>query len=156
MASRKSRVIASGQQLLRIDRETVNPIDKETSTFLLDHFERHVGDYSIILVSDYGKGVCETLLTQQIIRIANANNKRVLIDPKGTDFSKYSGAYLLTPNRKEASAATGIHITNEEELSRALRCLKHELQLQVSLITLSEGGIAAFDSSAFISQLPER
>jgi D-beta-D-heptose 7-phosphate kinase/D-beta-D-heptose 1-phosphate adenosyltransferase len=84
-------------------------------------------------------------LTQSLIAIANENSKKVLVDPKGLDYSKYKGAYLLTPNKKEASKATGININDDESLTKAITKLKIECDLNVSLITLSEQGVAVYD-----------
>ena len=102
-------------------------------------------NYEIILLSDYGKGVLSQNLTQSIIKSAKKYNKKVLIDPKSLNYSKYSGAYLLTPNKKEASEATKIDINSESSLKRALKKLKSDYLLDVSLITLSENGIALYD-----------
>ena len=96
-------------------------------------------------MSDYGKGVLVSELTQSLITIANENGKKVLVDPKGLDYSKYKGAYLLTPNKKEASEATQIDIKDNESLTQAITQLKTECDLDVSLITLSEQGVAIYD-----------
>jgi D-beta-D-heptose 7-phosphate kinase/D-beta-D-heptose 1-phosphate adenosyltransferase len=86
-----------------------------------------------------------TALTRQLIDIANAHAKRVLVDPKGEDYTKYSGAYLLTPNKKEAIEASKINIKDEATLLEAITKLKRECALDVGLITLSEDGIAIYD-----------
>jgi D-beta-D-heptose 7-phosphate kinase/D-beta-D-heptose 1-phosphate adenosyltransferase len=77
-------------------------------------------------------------------------NKRVLVDPKGADFSKYRGAFLLTPNRHEASIATGIDIVDEGSLLRALSKMKADCALNASLITLSEDGIAGLEDELIL------
>jgi D-beta-D-heptose 7-phosphate kinase/D-beta-D-heptose 1-phosphate adenosyltransferase len=86
-------------------------------------------------------------LTRSIIKTANKYNKKVLIDPKGSDYSKYKGAFLLTPNKKEASEATKIEITDDKSLVKAIKKLKSICNLNKSLITLSENGVAIFDES---------
>ena len=78
-------------------------------SLFLKFFKKIVNNYDVILLSDYGKGVLTFELTQSLISIANENKKKLLVDPKGLDYSKYNGAYLLTPNKKEASEATNIH-----------------------------------------------
>jgi D-beta-D-heptose 7-phosphate kinase/D-beta-D-heptose 1-phosphate adenosyltransferase len=98
-------------------------------------------------LSDYGKGVLSQNLTKKIIQYTNAQHKKVLIDPKGFDYKKYHGAYLLTPNKKEASEATGINIKDEASLTQALLQLKTHCALQASLITLSEQGVAIYDDT---------
>ena len=97
-------------------------------------------------MSDYGKGVLRESLCQGVISLAKNHNIKVLVDPKGSDFSKYKGAYLLTPNKKEAILATGVEIEDDKTLKQALLQLKQECDLEVSLITLSEDGIATYDS----------
>jgi len=84
-------------------------------------------------------------LTQSIMNVSIQNNKKVLVDPKGLDYSKYKGAYLLTPNIKEASDATNINIIDDETLLKAISQLKSSCELEVSLVTLSEKGIAIYD-----------
>ena len=98
------------------------------------------------MLSDYGKGVLTKELTASLIAIANENNKKVLVDPKGLDYSKYKGAYLLTPNKKEASEATKVDIKDDASLTQAITQLKTECNLDVSLITLSEQGVAIYDN----------
>jgi len=99
----------------------------------------------LVILSDYGKGVLTNSVVQEIIRIANSIGIKIIVDPKGSDYSKYTSAYLLTPNKKEASEATGINISDENSLKSALAYLKKSCKLNTSLITLSEDGIAIFD-----------
>jgi D-beta-D-heptose 7-phosphate kinase / D-beta-D-heptose 1-phosphate adenosyltransferase len=150
LASKKSRIVASQQQVVRFDRESKEAISKISETKILDFFNKIVSNYECILLSDYGKGVLTRKLTQSLIKIANNHNKKILVDPKGEDFSKYKNAYLLTPNKKEASAATQIKITSKETLEQAIIKLKSKCNLAVSLITLSEDGIALLDEKLII------
>jgi D-beta-D-heptose 7-phosphate kinase / D-beta-D-heptose 1-phosphate adenosyltransferase len=145
ITSKKSRVIASQQQVVRYDRESLEEISKPSQKTVLATFNKIINNYDVILISDYGKGVLSNELTELIIKYASQNNKRVLIDPKGYDYSKYKGAYLLTPNIKEASAATNIKIVDDESLLKAITQLKSNYQLEVSIVTLSEKGIAIYD-----------
>jgi len=145
ITSKKSRIIASQQQVLRYDRECTNEISVESEDKILNTFRKIINNYDIILLSDYGKGVLTYSLTRDLIIIANENNKKVIIDPKGLDYSKYHGAYLLTPNKKEASEATQIKIVDDASLTEAITQLKSKCSLEVSLITLSEQGVAIYD-----------
>ena len=145
VTSKKSRVIAAQQQVVRFDRESTSEINNKSQTAILDVFKDIVNNYDVILISDYGKGVLTFNLTQSLIAIANKNAKKLLVDPKGLNYSKYKGAYLLTPNKKEASEATNILIQDNESLSKALLSLKQQCNLTYSLITLSEQGVAIFD-----------
>jgi len=143
--SKKSRVIAVSQQILRYDKESKNSISKESEDSIELAIKDSITKFDIIILSDYGKGVLTDSLTQNIINISNQNGVRVLVDPKGEEFSKYSGAYLLTPNKKEAILASKVDIVDTKSLKRALKSLKASCNLGISLITLSEEGIAIFD-----------
>ena len=146
ITSKKTRIIASQQQVVRYDREISDEINIDSQNQLLDIFNKIVENYDVILLSDYGKGVLTLNVAQSLIKIANKFNKKLLVDPKGLDYSKYKGAYLLTPNKKEASEATNEIITNKKSLTKAIQKLKDQCNLSVSIITLSEEGIAIFDN----------
>lgn len=143
--SKKSRLIASSQQVIRYDKESKDNIDDDSVGKILDSLTSCISSCDIIILSDYGKGVLRKELCQGIISQAKNHNIKVLVDPKGSDFTKYKGAYLLTPNKKEAILATGIDIQDEKTLKKALMTLKKEHELDISLITLSEDGIATYD-----------
>lgn len=154
--SKKSRLMASNQQVLRYDSESVDEISKNSANKILEILEKNIKNYSAIILSDYKKGVLTTTLTQDIIKLANRHKIKVLADPKGKDFNKYKGAYTLTPNKKEAMEATNIDIKDEKSLVEALKSLKQNCNLEVSLITLSEQGIAIFDDELFTSPTAAR
>ncbi|MGJ0330019.1 D-glycero-beta-D-manno-heptose-7-phosphate kinase [Aliarcobacter cryaerophilus] len=148
--SKKSRLIASQQQVLRYDMESIDDINENSHKQIIQTLDKNIDKYSSIILSDYGKGVLTTNLTKEIIKIANKNSIKVLVDPKGKDYSKYKGSYTLTPNKKEAMEATNIDIKDESSLIEALKSLKTQCELEVSLITLSEQGIAIFDDGLTI------
>ncbi len=143
--SKKSRIIAVSQQILRYDKESKNDIDAISVNKILGSISVNISSYDAVILSDYGKGVLTPELCQGVISLANKDGVKVLVDPKGSDFSKYRGAYLLTPNKKEAVLATKINIDDKESLKSALLKLKNEVDLDVSLITLSEDGIATYE-----------
>ena len=143
--SKKSRIIASHQQVVRYDVESKENINGDSQRQLLDELEKRCDEFDLVLLSDYGKGVLEDGLTKDIIAFCNSKNKKVLVDPKGNDYGKYSGAYLLTPNKKEACEATGIDIKDDESLVQALERLKNIADLTIPMITLSEDGIAIYE-----------
>jgi len=146
VTSKKSRIIAAQQQIVRYDRESTYEINKKSQVAILETFKNIVTNYDVILLSDYGKGILTFELTQSLISIANENKKKILVDPKGLDYSKYKGAYLLTPNKKEASEATNISILDNLSLLKAIQNLKDQCSLEISLITLSEQGVAIYDN----------
>jgi D-beta-D-heptose 7-phosphate kinase / D-beta-D-heptose 1-phosphate adenosyltransferase len=146
ISSKKSRIISSQQQVVRFDQESKTDINKESEDLALNIFIKLIKDYDIVLISDYGKGLLTKKLTQSVIKIAKKHHKKVLIDPKGPDYSKYMGAYLLTPNQKEAGEATKIDILDNKTLTEAITKLKLDCDLDISLITLSEQGVAIYEN----------
>ena len=148
IGSIKTRIIAAQQQVVRYDQENSEKISEASQKTLISNFSKKITSYDCVLLSDYGKGVLTEKLTQQLITIAEQHSVKVLVDPKGLDFSKYKGAYLLTPNKKEASEATGVEITDDASLARCIIQLKDECDLAVSLITLSEQGVSLYDGES--------
>lgn len=142
--SRKTRVLASNQQMLRLDRESRDPISPSSEEELASFVRRVASDFDVILVSDYLKGVLTEGLLAKIIAVGRELGKPVVVDPKGTDYSKYAGATLLTPNRKEAQAASGVAIADEASLLEAGRTLRQNLDLDALIITRSEEGMSLF------------
>jgi D-beta-D-heptose 7-phosphate kinase/D-beta-D-heptose 1-phosphate adenosyltransferase len=147
ITSKKSRIIAAQQQVVRYDRENSDEINIESQKLILKSFSSIIDNYDIVILSDYSKGVLTSNLTKSLIVIANKANKKVLVDPKGLDYSKYKGAYLLTPNKKEASEATRVTIKDNASLTKAITQLQTEYDLDISLITLSSQGVAIYDET---------
>lgn len=143
-SSKKTRIIAANQQVVRYDSESKDPISPESEERLLALLDAGMDLYDVVLVSDYGKGVLTPSLTQYVIKRAKASGIKVLIDPKGADYAKYAGAFLITPNKKEAGLATKTSIRDSGSLQDAGFKLKQDLQLEYAVITLSEDGIALF------------
>lgn len=144
VTSRKTRVLASNQQMLRIDRESRNPIDDRLAGRLMDHVRLIIDRFQVILVSDYLKGVLTDSLLQKLIDLGREKGIPVVIDPKGDDYGKYRGATLLTPNRKEAQKASGVAIVDEASLLKAGRTLRERLDLDALVLTRSEEGMSLF------------
>jgi len=143
--SKKSRIIAVHQQIIRYDRESKNNINSSSEDKLFSRFKEIIEDFDAVLLSDYGKGVLTESLTCKLIDIAKKYDKFVLVDPKGDDYSKYKGATLITPNKKEACRATKIDIRDDKSLYLVGNLLKDSLELDYAVITLSEDGMAIFD-----------
>ena len=142
--TRKTRVIAANQHVVRIDRETLKPVAAEVH----DRVEARIRDIlptaDIVLVSDYDKGLLTPPFLACIIRSAQERGKRVLCDPKGKDFSKYRGADLITPNRKEAALASDIDIRDNDSLQRAADAIMETADLPHLLITQGKEGMTLF------------
>lgn len=145
-SAHKTRIMAVHQQVIRFDKESKNDILETSKDELLNSFKDIIKNYDAVLLSDYAKGVLRDDFCQQIIKIANENSKFILIDPKGSDYSKYQNATLLTPNLKEAMQALKMKIGDDASLKLALKRLKEELNLKYSIITLSERGIVLYNN----------
>ncbi|WP_257927973.1 D-glycero-beta-D-manno-heptose-7-phosphate kinase [Campylobacter lari] len=142
----KSRVLSHSQQVLRLDDE--NDFDTKLEDEVIKEYKKIAKDYDAIILSDYAKGTLTSKVTKVLIEHANTLNLPILVDPKGSDFSKYQNATLLTPNKKEATLALGVE--KIDNLEKALKKLKDDLNLTYSIITLSEEGIALFDEKLHI------
>jgi D-glycero-beta-D-manno-heptose-7-phosphate kinase len=138
----KLRVIGRAQQLIRIDFE--NQPDHEVLGAMLDDFERVLPDHLAVLFSDYGKGGLAHI--PQMIERARRLGKPVLVDPKGSDWSRYVGATAITPNRAELAQVIGTWNSESDLESRAQR-LRSELGVDGIVLTRSEEGMSLFDAS---------
>ncbi len=137
----KLRVIGRQQQLLRVDFE--NTPQNEVLSSQTQQFMQLLADHPVVLFSDYGKGGLAHVT--DMIAAARKANKAVLIDPKGSDFSRYAGATCITPNRAELQQVVG-GWNSEEELSTKAHNLRKQLQLDAVLLTRSEEGMTLFDA----------
>lgn len=135
----KLRVIGRQQQLLRIDFET-SPAHEVLRSKLAE-FEQRIKDCDVVILSDYGKGGLAHI--SDMIRLARAAGKPVLVDPKGEDYARYRGATLLTPNRGELREVVG-RWKNDDELVEKAQRLRASLDLDALLVTRSEEGMTLF------------
>jgi D-glycero-beta-D-manno-heptose-7-phosphate kinase len=138
----KLRVIGRAQQLVRVDFE--NQPDHEILADMLTDYARVVPQHDAVLFSDYGKGGLAHI--PRMIELARAAGKPVLVDPKGTDYTRYAGATLITPNRSELSQVIG-GWNSEEQLQTRAQALRESLRLDSLLLTRSEEGMSLFDAS---------
>ena len=143
----KLRAIARQQQLLRIDFET--PPSHEVLHAKLADFRAQLPQADVVVLSDYGKGGLAHIA--EMIQLARAAGKPVLVDPKGDDYARYSGATLLTPNRSEFREVAGSW-KNEAELNAKAEKLRTELQLEALLVTRSEDGMSLFRANEILHE----
>jgi rfaE bifunctional protein kinase chain/domain len=143
----KLRVVARQQQLIRLDFEDAP--SHEILADKLQEFADIVGKHDVVILSDYGKGGLTHV--EEMIRLARAAGKPVLIDPKGDDYSKYAGATLLTPNRSEFRQVAGSW-RDEDTLTRKAQDLREELNLDALLVTRSEEGMTLFRAEGALHQ----
>ncbi len=140
----KTRVIAHRQQVIRIDREGGSQISDGSAKVLLDRVRKYIPSVDGIILSDYAKGVLRSDFCASVIQAGSSNHKRVLVDPKGDDFRKYRGAFLLTPNKAELGRATQLPVRNEDEIRAAIACLFSQTECEAILVTRSEEGMSLY------------
>lgn len=136
----KLRVIGRSQQLLRVDFE--REPDHEVLGQMLEDFERELANHDVVLFSDYGKGGLAHI--PRMIEMARAAGKPVLVDPKGSDYDRYAGATVITPNRAELQQVVGAW-TDEADLQHKAEALRMRLGLKALLLTRSEEGMSLFE-----------
>jgi rfaE bifunctional protein kinase chain/domain len=136
----KLRVIGGHQQMLRVDFETAP--SHEVLLDKLADFGHMIADRNVIILSDYGKGGLTHIA--QMIEVARARGKTVLVDPKGDDYSRYRGATVVTPNRSELQKVVG-RWKNEDELAAKAKDLREKLGIGALLLTRSEEGMTLYE-----------
>lgn len=150
----KTRIVAHNQQVVRLDQETSTPLNSRETASLLKKIEAAFDLIDVVILSDYAKGFLTDELIKRLISQGKKNGKIVLIDPKGKDYSKYSGATILTPNQREAADACGLedNCSNLVELTGEM--LLERLGLKALLITQGEKGMTLLQKGKSSSYLP--
>jgi len=129
------------QQLIRVDEEHTEPLSDELNEAVLQAYKDRLKQADIVCLQDYNKGLLNSTLCQQMIQLSAQANKKVLVDPSLTsDYSKYVGATLITPNRKETSAAVNFEIKMTDDAAKAAEKLFHDCKLKAIVITLDKEG----------------
>ena len=152
--TKKTRILAGHQHVLRIDRETKQEISQAHVTRLVQFVREHIDSFNVVLLSDYGKGLFTEMLLRQVIDVANQNNRTIIVDPKGLNFKKYAGATAITPNKKEASLAAGVEIVDNASLMAAGQKLLEDIPVQKVLLTCGQAGIVLFEHGKKPYQIP--
>jgi D-beta-D-heptose 7-phosphate kinase/D-beta-D-heptose 1-phosphate adenosyltransferase len=152
----KTRVIAGIQQVVRFDEESIAPISRDIEKKYQKALEPCFFDAGAITISDYGKGLLTRDLLTWLIARANDHDIPAIADPKGADYSRYKGAFLVTPNRQELSEALGRNVTKEP--AEALASAGHELmrrhKIRNLLITRSEDGMTLVEQNGTVTHFP--
>jgi rfaE bifunctional protein kinase chain/domain len=143
--TRKTRVIASNQQVLRIDKEMKRSITAKTLEKLIKIVESKISDTNLVIISDYDKGLVTSELVNQTVLLAKKYNVLTLADPKSLNFSKYENVSILTPNKKEASLAANMDIISDKDLALAGRKIMKKVKLERLLITCGKDGMVLFE-----------
>jgi D-beta-D-heptose 7-phosphate kinase/D-beta-D-heptose 1-phosphate adenosyltransferase len=153
----KTRFVAGNQQLLRADREVTSALAAADRQSLLDDAAAALASLpkAPLVLSDYGKGVLGDTLVAELIGLARAEGRAVVVDPKGRDFGKYRGATLVTPNRQELALATGLPTETDEDVAAAGRRVIEAHGIAAVLATRSERGMTLVERDA-VHHLPAR
>src|SRR3989344_1068233 len=141
----KTRLLAQGQQMARIDREDSKDIQSETEARIIASLPPFLEKVEILILSDYAKGVVTSSLAKKIIEMAGERKIKVLVDPVPETFEKFRDAYLIKPNKKEAEALAGAKFENDySNLSEVLRILQAKFNSNL-VVTLGKDGMAVLE-----------
>lgn len=139
----KIRIIGKGQQLLRIDLHDRYTLTPEMEKRLIEQIISVLDKQDVIVISDYGKGLCTASFCRAVIQACRQKEKTVIIDPKGGNWDKYRGATVITPNMNEINLRCGTTVANDDDsIEREFHKLPNELGIEYLLITRSERGMS--------------
>lgn len=153
--SLKTRIIAHSQQVVRFDRENPGDVAADAIRKILKFAQQQMKETDVVIIEDYGKGVIQPGLIKQIVKLAKKYKIPVLVDPKEKNFTYYSGATVVTPNRKEAySAYQSLTRRKPSSLEEVGKGLIKAWKADAVLVTLGEDGMALFDKSGPVTKIP--
>jgi len=148
----KARIIAQHQQLMRIDEETIEPVDKKVVDILLKKIAPVAGQFDAVILSDYAKGLLSDYFIHSILKLFTGRS--VMIDPKGFNYLKYRGATVIKPNFREFCAAVRHPELTPDNIVTPARRLVEELHLHGLLVTLGEQGVFVLDDKGNCQIVP--
>ncbi len=160
--TRKTRLVGLAQhkhrqQLIRIDDETVEPIDEAAETALLRHIEAALADAAVLCIEDYHKGVVTPRLAQAAIAASRGRGVPVLIDPASIDdYSRYAGGTIITPNRTETEKATGLRLRSIEAVRKHAERILAACHTEYVCVTLDADGAALIGPGGTFEHLPTK
>ena len=138
----KTRVVGMNQQLVRIDQEVTTELDMEEEKNLLQQVVSVLPKVQVVVLSDYNKGVCSESFCKRLMKVCQESGKLVIVDPKSDDWTKYKGAYLITPNFKEFQEVIGRTLDNTEAMiSKKAISIIEKYELSQVLVTRSQFGM---------------
>jgi D-beta-D-heptose 7-phosphate kinase/D-beta-D-heptose 1-phosphate adenosyltransferase len=148
VSSKKSRILADSynQQIIRVDRETREDLQSTTYDRLMERYEVLLPSLDAIVLSDYGKGLLTPKFSRNILKKADREDVPTVVDPKGNEYGKYSGASIITPNTDETEEVTGITIEDDSSLQKAGSKILKQHSAAAILITRGSEGMALFET----------
>ncbi len=150
----KTRVIAHGQHVVRIDNESKRDASKEMQEKIVGTVRDRIGGLDGIILEDYNKGVITAEVIREVIAIARSHRKPVTVDPKFNNFFEYKQVTLFKPNRREAEEVLGWRLKTFDDVVRAGKRLLELLEAQNILLTRGEEGMSLFESNGSVLHLP--
>ncbi|MEQ1763865.1 MAG: D-glycero-beta-D-manno-heptose-7-phosphate kinase [Pyrinomonadaceae bacterium] len=144
----KTRVIAHGQQVARIDQELDTDLDATAERAMIERLSALIENVDAVIVSDYAKGSLTDGILSAVIASARSMSKKILVDPKGKVYAKYRGATMVTPNKREAADACGLPEDLDSMVDTAGEQLLNDLDLEAVLITQGELGMTLFQPAS--------
>ena len=143
----KVRVMGGHQQMIRVDFENVEPISRTVERRMVSDIKQELSDgVDAVILSDYAKGVCSTALCRSVIQACRERNVPLVVDPKGSHWQKYRGAFLVTPNVKELSEACHEAVHNEDRIIVGLgEGIRQRYNFGALMVTRSEKGLSLID-----------
>ncbi len=150
----KTRVIAQGQHVVRIDNESKAPCSADLRARLVDIVRRELPALDGIIVEDYNKGVVSKELIREVVALAQDRRTIITVDPKFDNFLEYKNVTVFKPNRREAEEVLGGRLRTVEEVERAGRELLRLLGAENVLLTRGEDGMSLFEGNGGVLHLP--
>ncbi len=141
----KTRILSRNQNLVRVDSEIRKPINSELEKKILIWMKKNINKADGCIITDYNKGVVTRRVASTLIDLARRAHKPVVVDPKGTDYSKYVGATVVTPNLHEAQSLTSQSVNHQSDLVKIGKKLSRLLKGSSLLITQGENGMTLFE-----------
>ena len=145
----KTRLMASGQQLLRADREQTDPIHPKLAERMLRIALDAMAATSVTVLSDYGKGVLSAEVPARLVEAARRAGRMLIVDPRGSDFSRYAGADVVMPNRQELAAASGMPVDSEAAIVAAAQSLRARHGFGAVVVTCGNDGMTLVDAAGY-------
>lgn len=155
-AATKTRVLARGQQLVRIDREDAAPLAAPETAAVLGALDEAWDESPVLIISDYDKGIVSSAFMAGLegIRTRRGRSPKIFVDPKTGNFPLYRNMDLLTPNTLETGAGAGLPVRNRAEILAAGRAIFEKIQCRRLLTTLGANGMALFNGPADVLHIP--
>ncbi len=165
----KTRIIAGHQQMVRVDWEHTHSLPKQLNSEIIDFIKKNLDNFDAVIIEDYGKGVINSELLEEVINLAHKNKKIITVDPKEENFQHYRGVTSITPNSKELENAirnlkikdttNSFHVHNDrlmtdKDIDLAANQILKYLSLESLLITLGENGMRLFEKNGRTTHIP--